>query len=90
MLDDICSQPFGVAVAQVASRDSHLLPEQAQLELDLDGPRETGWNGGCHRGHGERDCGRMGLVGGSFQEEREKSSRLLDSKLFIGRGHDVQ
>lgn len=61
-LYDLRSQPLGMAVAQVAGRDSNLLPEQAELELDQSRRRETGQTGGSHCGHGERSCGKKGFV----------------------------
>lgn len=63
-LDDLRSQPLGMAVAQVASRDSHLLPGQAELKPDLNRPRSACGAGGSHCGHVEGSCGKIGSCSG--------------------------
>lgn len=52
-LYDLCRQPLGMAVAQVAGGDPDHLSEQAELELDESRRRDTGGTGGSHCGHGE-------------------------------------
>lgn len=73
-LYDLCGQPLGMAVTQVASGDSNHLPEQAELELDQNRRCETGGAGGSHCGHGERSCGGMGFVVRSLQEHYQNYS----------------
>lgn len=79
-LYDLGSQPLGMAIAQVAGGDSHLLPEQAELKLDLNRPpRETGGTGGSHCGHGESSCGKNGIRINSASEKYKRGSlRVFD------------
>ncbi len=70
-LYDLRSEPLGVPIAQVASWDLNLLPEQAQLELDQNRPGESGGTGGSHCGHGWRSCGRMAWVRELLQKETQ-------------------
>lgn len=56
-LNDLGRQPLCMAIGQVACGDSHLFPEQAQLEADKDWPRRelsgTTWS---QCAHGEEPC----------------------------------